>query len=375
MQLLARPRHPGHLAFGKARGLDQRVAPAQAVGHLFVEQPLADAIAGHGQFGGRKAFGQLRQHRRGQRHQLHPRGRDIHPRAQIVQIAGRDPGHGVGDRLGRHAVFVQDSHRIGGAFHVQTGDGAPRSAHQIDALVMGAHDLGQPRHHLLDVLAQSVLAAGYLLQPERPQRRRHPLADLAVRDLGQFHRVAADVADQAPGIGPSQQHPLGRQARLFLAVDDMHADAGFAFDAGLKGGAVLGLAHRGGGHAGQGLDPHAPSQRGKALQGGKAPLDPLGVQAAGLGHPGAQPGHDLFVVEIGGRAGRAVEHHHADRVRSDIDHAHARQGPFRLLVEFLAERLDLLAGRGAQAVHRRPLCAMSPPLMNRPDGQVNQSNG
>jgi len=46
------------------------------------------------------------------------------------------------------------------------------------------------------------------------------------------------------------------------------------------------------------------------------------VQQTRVRQSQAQSCHDLFVVEIGRAAGRAVKNHHPHRVRADIDHTH-----------------------------------------------------
>ena len=69
-----------------------------------------------------------------------------------------------------------------------------------------------------------------------------------MRQFHQFERPAADVAQHAVGVGEAEQHALGRQAAFLLA--GQHADHQIR-QAGAKGGdeggAVVGVAHRGGG--------------------------------------------------------------------------------------------------------------------------------
>ena len=358
VQLLAETRQAGHLLFGEPRRLDQRVTLAQRRGHVLVEQPLADAIAGDRQFLGAEDLYHLRQDLRGQRHQFDPRGGDADLGAQGAQIVLADPGDGVGHGVGGHAVFVQDGHGIAHAFHVQPRDGAPRSADQIDPVVIGAQLFDQPLQDRGDMRAQ--LIGRHLLQAERAQLRRHAPTDLAVRDLCQLHRVAADVADQPARIGPAQQDALRGQPGLLLAVDDVQFHARLLLDAALEGGAVLGLAHGGGCDAGQRRDVHAARKRREPGQGGKAALDAFRVQAAGAGHVLAQTRHDLFVVEIGGRPRRPVKDHQPDRVRTDIHHADPFQGPLGQLAECAAEWLDRLAACRAYAVHLAAPCLWSP---------------
>ena len=50
------------------------------------------------------------------------------------------------------------------------------------------------------------------MQAERAKGRGGALADLAAANARQFHRVAADIADDALGLGPAQQDALRRIA-------------------------------------------------------------------------------------------------------------------------------------------------------------------
>ena len=172
-----------------------------------------------------------------------------------------------------------------------------------------------------------------LLQPERAKRGRNALADTAIADPGEFHRVAADVADDAARLGPAQKDALRGEAGLFVSVDDVEPEAGFAQDLGLEFGAILGLTRGGGGDHGEGGDVHALGQKREAFQGRERTGLAFGVQPPGLRQALAEAAHDLFVVEIGRAAGRAVKDHHADRVRADIDDTDAGQGAGRRVVE------------------------------------------
>jgi hypothetical protein len=65
---------------------------------------------------------------------------------------------------------------------------------------------------------------------------------------------------------------------------------------------------------------HGPAAQSASARRGRAGL-PSGCSRPVSARPLPEAAHDLFVVEIGGAAGGAVEDHHPHRVRADIDHA------------------------------------------------------
>ena len=73
----------------------------------------------------------------------------------------------------------------------------------------------------------------------------------ATLDFGQFHRGAADIADQTVSAGPAEQHALGGQAGFFFAVDNPDFEAREALDLVAEVAAIGGVAYGGGGHHGQ----------------------------------------------------------------------------------------------------------------------------
>ena len=132
------------------------------------------------------------------------------------------------------------------------------------------------------------------------------LADLAVADLRHLHRRAADVADQPLRTRPAEQHPLRRQPRLVLAVDDVDVDAAGALDLVAEVGAVRRLAHRGRGHRDQWRDVHALGQERESPERRDRADAALGVEASGLVEALAEAAHELFVEEVGRAARSAV---------------------------------------------------------------------
>ena len=192
--------------------------------------------------------------------------------------------------------------------------------------MLRAHPLAELFHHSADVVAPCPAAALERAQLQRAEfRGGQPLADPPVANLGQFHGRAAKVADQAVGAGPAQQHALRRESGLFLAVDDPDAQARLLQHLFPEGRAVFGVAHRGSRHGGQAGQAHALRQKLEPFQRGQGAHAAFGIQSAGFRQPGAKGAHDLFVVEIGGRAGGAIEDNQTHRVRADIDNADFRQ--------------------------------------------------
>ena len=114
-------------------------------------------------------------------------------------------------------------------------------------------------------------------KPQGAEGRGHAFAHLAVLQLGQFHRRAADVADKAVGARPAQQHALCRKARLLGAVDDPEAEAGLAQHVLPERGTVLRLPHRGCGHSRQRCSSHALREKGEPLEGLQRPHPSIGL--------------------------------------------------------------------------------------------------
>ena len=312
--------------FGHPGGFDQRIALAQAVGHHLVQHALADAIGRDVDFGGFEQQDQFAQDFAGEGHQFHPFGRGAGAGAQQGEVGGEDPLEGVKQRAGQHAVFMQHGQRVIAAFHVKPGDDAPRAADEVDAFTFGANLSLQALENLDDVVLAVAGGALDLLQAEGAERGAGAAANLTVTDAGQFHRIAAHVADDTLGIGPAEQDALGRQPGLFIAIDDPKLEAGLGENFGLKSRAVAGLTGGGGGDDGQLVDAHATREQGKAFEGVQRTGAAFGVEFAGFSQALAKAAHDLFVVEIGGRAGGTVKDHHTDRVGADIDDADPAEG-------------------------------------------------
>ena len=94
-------------------------------------------------------------------------------------------------------------------------------------------------------------AAFDVAQFQGPKGRGHPLAHTPPRYFGQFHGRTTNVTDQPIGARPTQQHALGRQACLFLAINNPDAQARVARDFITKIAPITCVPDRGGGYAGQ----------------------------------------------------------------------------------------------------------------------------
>ena len=221
---------------------------------------------------------------------------------------------------------MQHGQRITAPVHIDARNCPPRPADKKQAHRGFIVHLGvQPGDGVLDIGFHSLLAAFDFAQFQRSKCRCHALAHPPVGKVGKLHRRAADITDQPVGFGPAQKHALRREPRLFAPVDDPDFDAGFAQNLFAKIHAVAGLAHSRRGHGRQRGDAHAFGQGGKAADCTDGTHPPRGVQVAGFRQPRAQGTHDFFVVEIGGRTGRAVKYHHPHRVGAHVDHPHTPQ--------------------------------------------------
>jgi hypothetical protein len=119
----------------------------------------------------------------------------------------------------------------------------------------------EPVDHLRDVLAQRLLATLELLELEAAQGRGHAPPDLSLIEVGELHRGAPDVADEAEGPRPAQHDALGREPRLLVPRNHVEPQPRAPRDLLHEVGPVQRLAHRGGGHGHDALEPHPPRER------------------------------------------------------------------------------------------------------------------
>src|SRR6056297_512815 len=256
---------------------------------------------------------------------------------------------------GAHAVFVQHVQRIATPGHVDLGNRAPGSADEKEPVALFAEFLLHGGECVADMGLAPLLAALEIGRLEGSEWRGDARADGAAVDRREFHRRAAYIAHETVGPWPAQKHALRRKPRLFAPVDDPELEAGFPLDLGAEIGTVLGVADRCRGHGDQRAGIHAIGQHLEAAQGLDRALASFGVEPPGFGHAGAEGAHDLFVVEIGRAARRAVKHHEADGVGADIDHAHPAKRAGRVAIEErAAERPAIGFRRIVGAVHIRP---------------------
>lgn len=119
--------------------------------------------------------------------------------------------------------------------------------------------------------------------------------------------------------GRAGQNPHGGVLGLFLTRQDADVQPGLGGDALTELGAVLGLAHGGGGGDQGRVGPHALQHGGEAAQGCHGHDHALGRQAAGGRQVAAQARQHLF-VEYGpdGAAFQPIEDQ-TDRVGADVD--------------------------------------------------------
>src|SRR6185437_10533836 len=234
-------------------------------------------------------------------------------------------GLGAADR-----VLVDDMKRIARLLHVQPGDRPPGAADEVKRL---AGYRAQHRRLVDDPvyrLADRLFVVAELSEPQWPERQGDAVADrrpaVPGLDLHQLDTAAADIADDAVSGRDPGEDAERRQPRLLGPVDDPHLDAVAPFELGGELGAVLRLAHRGGGDDRQMIDAQRPRQRDKALDVGIGEFDAVAVEPPGAGNAASEAAHDLFVEQRHQRRTHPLEHDEAQRIGADIDHRYAAGG-------------------------------------------------
>ena len=124
-------------------------------------------------------------------------------------------------------------------------------------------------------------ALGDIHQRQAAQRQRDAAPHLALLDVDQFERTAAEVADDAVRLEDRAEHALRRQLRLALPIEQLDPAADRALGKLEKLRAVGGVAHGGGGDGGDVLDAHRAAKHLEALQRGQSLGDGIVGQESG----------------------------------------------------------------------------------------------
>ena len=108
---------------------------------------------------------------------------------------------------------MQHMQRIMALRHVQLGEIPPRAAHRIEAAALELlQDVGLGEGFVDDLPGLVDRPARQVDQPQGPQRQRDAVAELAVLDVDQFERTAAEIAGNAIGIGNAGHDAQGRDS-------------------------------------------------------------------------------------------------------------------------------------------------------------------
>ena len=301
--------------------LDQRIEDAHPLGHLAVEQALAQAVGRDRHAFRVDALDQLRQHQARQRDQRQPLRRCPGHRGHLGLILLADPLQRLEELRDRRLVAVQHLQRVPGPLHVEPGDRAPGPADEEEPPRHAGHRLAQRLDALPDRL-HPLAVVGDVGELQRTEGRGAAGEDLALRQVRELHRRAAHVADEAVGVRPAEQHPLGREPRLLRAARHVELQPGLELDLVTECRSVGRLAHRRRRHRDHAEELHpGPASAAKWSSAARALIQPSGSAAPVSLRPGAEAAEHLLVVEVGRAAGHAVEDDETHRVRADVDDA------------------------------------------------------
>ena len=260
----------------------ERIEHAHRLGHLAIEQALAQAVGGDGDARGLDAADELGQDLAGERDQRQPRGRGAGQRREARLVLPADPPQRVEELRNRRGVAVQHLERIAHPLHVEPGDRPPRAADEEEALrrapappcAAPSPPCGSP--------SRAVRASGMSASCSGPS------GEVAQARISPPERCASSI--EAPpmsqtspsALRPAEKHALGRQPRLLRAAGHVQLQAGLALHLVAEGRPVRRLAHRRGGDGDQAGELHPVGQRREAVQRRQRPDPALGAEAPGL---------------------------------------------------------------------------------------------
>ncbi len=180
---------------------------------------------------------------------------------------------------------MQHMQRIPHLRHMQLGEISPGSAHGIEGAPFEVlEDLGLGEAFVDDLLRLLDRAAGEVDQPERSQRQGHAVAQLAILDVDELERAAAQVSGKTIRTRNASADAKRGIARLFLSRKNADVGAQSLLGLGDELLAIRSLAGRSGRHRIDMLGADLPGQRAETLQSRDGADHPLFRQLALGGH-------------------------------------------------------------------------------------------
>ena len=225
---------------------------------------------------------------------------------------------------------MQHVERICGLRQMNPRQRPPRAADQIE-IASGPFD--QPRNFrqfgLGDAARTHRIAARAVGQPDDAELAGRCLAALAVGDIHQFERAAADIGQNAVGIGNAAEQTGGGEIGFLLASQGKDAHARQSLAQGrdeLR--SVGGVAHGGCAEHLERSSRHGTCDGAVAFHHHQRLFDAFIIQPPGRGQAAAKTQYGLFIENRRGIPAPPLEHHQTDGVRAKIDDRAAGQRVF-----------------------------------------------
>ena len=195
--------------------------------------------------------------------------------------------------------------RILRVLHVQPGDGARRSADQIQLSSGGGAQNRSAGERPVDRFGQNLRPIPEFGKAERAERETDALAYLtgsagngircAGSNTNQLDAPAAEIGDNSIRIRNPGEHSGRGEPRLLCAVDYLDRHAALAFDLGGKSLSVAGVAHGGGCQNREMIDGNGAGKSDEAAQVDQRQGDTFWIQPAGGRDAAPQAAHNFLV--------------------------------------------------------------------------------
>ena len=126
----------------------------------------------------------------------------------------------------RHDMLVGDRQRMAGQRHFQPRERPPAAADQVEGPARRrAVEAGAGAPPWRPSSRRSLAFRGERVEPEHAERQRGAAPTLAAGNLDQLQAAAAEIADDAVGVGDGGKHALPRPLAFLLAGEDARIEA------------------------------------------------------------------------------------------------------------------------------------------------------